>query len=331
MIELASSHHHSVVTTAVNWLDSHQGTAVALLTVALVVVTTYYAIQNRRMAAEMQRANRLAVEQRDEDRHREQLRELRTVTDDAAEALSDLWTILAAFAHAVPTGDPPVSHRSPTEHHEPDARQFIEAYNRLRYVHLRLMNRVERSDTFHFGVGRALSDVQGAYNAVVHQDPHALRDRKSEQAIRRAIVTVQRALREIQDKSRERFAPLGLPESQYVALLVLRVKQRGPETESIVMALRSDPERQGKVTGPDQGGVIIVRDDESQRGEARIRLTNSLDAADSNWRNYIELQPETDAEMQAWVRRAAIRQTLTQPQAHETPVKRRWRLRWSRG
>lgn len=50
-----------LVATIVNYLDQHQGAAAAILTAALVLVTIYYAVQNRRMVAEMRRARGLAI------------------------------------------------------------------------------------------------------------------------------------------------------------------------------------------------------------------------------------------------------------------------------
>ena len=45
----------------VDYLDQHQGATAALLTAALVLITVYYALQNRRMVAEMRRARGLAI------------------------------------------------------------------------------------------------------------------------------------------------------------------------------------------------------------------------------------------------------------------------------
>ena len=44
-----------------HFLDDHQGAAVALLTAALVFVTTYYAFQNRQMVVEMRRSRNLSI------------------------------------------------------------------------------------------------------------------------------------------------------------------------------------------------------------------------------------------------------------------------------
>lgn len=52
--------HHSAFANAVAWLDKHQGAVTAALTAVLVLITGYYAWQNRRMVGEMRRA-RLAV------------------------------------------------------------------------------------------------------------------------------------------------------------------------------------------------------------------------------------------------------------------------------
>lgn len=45
----------------VGWLDAHQGAATVLLTLALVAVTTYYAVQNRRMVKELAETRELSV------------------------------------------------------------------------------------------------------------------------------------------------------------------------------------------------------------------------------------------------------------------------------
>lgn len=47
--------------TVIDWLDEHSGASTALLTAVLVLVTLYYAVQNRRMVAEMRRARNAAV------------------------------------------------------------------------------------------------------------------------------------------------------------------------------------------------------------------------------------------------------------------------------
>lgn len=47
--------------TFVSYLDEHAGAFTALLTLALVLVTFYYAVQNRRMVAEMRRARSASV------------------------------------------------------------------------------------------------------------------------------------------------------------------------------------------------------------------------------------------------------------------------------
>jgi hypothetical protein len=44
-----------------DFLDEHQGAAAALLTAALVLVTIYYALQNRQMVIEMRRSRDLAI------------------------------------------------------------------------------------------------------------------------------------------------------------------------------------------------------------------------------------------------------------------------------
>jgi hypothetical protein len=47
--------------TIINYLDHHEGAFVAILTLALVLVTIYYALQNQRMVREMASARRQAV------------------------------------------------------------------------------------------------------------------------------------------------------------------------------------------------------------------------------------------------------------------------------
>jgi hypothetical protein len=47
--------------TVVDTLDKHSGASAAILTFALVVVTIYYAVQNRRMVAEMASARALTI------------------------------------------------------------------------------------------------------------------------------------------------------------------------------------------------------------------------------------------------------------------------------
>jgi hypothetical protein len=47
--------------TIINYLDDHAGAFTALLTLALVLVTSYYAVQNHRMVLEMRRTRNAAV------------------------------------------------------------------------------------------------------------------------------------------------------------------------------------------------------------------------------------------------------------------------------
>ena len=289
--------------TVVNWLDKHQGVASAFLTAVLVVVTIYYAVQNRRMVLEMERARKLAVEQRKLDEHREQLRELRLLTDDATCALSDLWRVVGTFVSAIPRGNPPVARRSPIESRDPDPKEFIEVYDRLRRAHLHLMNRVEWSDTFHIPVGRALSDTQAAYNAIVYEDPHDVRDRESEQAILKASASASRGLRDLQETSPARFAPLRMPDSRYSVLVVMTVRQRGLRADEILAALRSDRGQHGTIIGPGDDGRVMITDDEGSRGEGRARLVASLDGLAADWRDYFQVEPESDFERESWDRR----------------------------
>jgi hypothetical protein len=258
------------------------------------------------MVLEMERARTLAIEQRKIDEHREQLRELRLLADDATSALSDLWRVLGTFVSAIPRGNPSTAHRSPIESREPDPREFIEVYDRLRRAHLRLMNRVEWSDTFHIPVGRALVDAEAAYNVIVHEDPHAVRDRKSEQAILKATASASRGLRNLQETSRARFAPLRMPDSRYDVLVIMTVKQRGSCAEEILAALRNERGQHGTIIGPDTDGRIMVTDDEGSRGEGRARLIASLEALAADWRDYFEIEAESDFETQSWDRREQV-------------------------
>lgn len=52
---------HMIVATVIRYLDQHSGAFTALLTLALVGVTIYYAIQNRRMVAEMREARNAGI------------------------------------------------------------------------------------------------------------------------------------------------------------------------------------------------------------------------------------------------------------------------------
>jgi hypothetical protein len=47
--------------TIVAFLDRHQGATTAVLTLVLVLVTSYYAYQNRKMAIEMKHAREAAI------------------------------------------------------------------------------------------------------------------------------------------------------------------------------------------------------------------------------------------------------------------------------
>jgi hypothetical protein len=115
--------------TVISRLDRHQGAATVFLTAGLIVGTAYYAVQNRRMVREMKRARELAIKQREIEEHREQLRELRLLTDDAACALNDMASVLGTFLHVIPHRDPLVSRRSPIEARDPDPQEFIEVCN----------------------------------------------------------------------------------------------------------------------------------------------------------------------------------------------------------
>jgi len=50
-----------VLATIIDYLDEHSGAFAAVLTAVLIAVTTYYAIQNRRMVGEMRKARNAAI------------------------------------------------------------------------------------------------------------------------------------------------------------------------------------------------------------------------------------------------------------------------------
>lgn len=283
------------IASIVTWLDAHQGATTAFLTLALVVVTIYYAAQNAFMVGEMRRTRELSIENREAEEHRERLRDIREITDQATWALQDLWGSLAAFSYAIPRGDPPVSRQSPIESTPPDPDRFLDAYSRLRQAHIRLLNRVEWGDTFHSPVGRAVIDAQTAFNPVVNEDPYGPRERRSENAILHAIGTTQHSLRELQETSRQRFAPLGLPDSRFSVVHVLTVIRRGERANELIASLRSEPERHARVTGPDKSGRLVIRDDEAEPGEAHRRLLVSLDASGDDWRDFLQLAEPRDS------------------------------------
>jgi hypothetical protein len=254
-------------------------------------------------------AERREERNRQADEQRERLRDIRPLIDEAACSLLELWSVLSGFAYAIPAGDPPTSRRSPTEARDPDPNRFVEVYERLRDVNIRLLNRVESSDTFHAPIGTAVSDAQAAFNAVVYEDPYEPRENRSKNAILKAIGSAQHGLREIQNTARERFAPLGMPGSRYTVILVMTVKARGARTDELLASLRKDPARHAKVVGPDKDGRVTVRDQEAAPGEARARLIASLDAADHDWKDYLDLPEAPTFETDAWLRREAAVQS----------------------
>jgi hypothetical protein len=287
----------------VSSLDQHQGAATAVLTAVLVAVTVYYAVQNKRMVGEMQQSRELAERAHEAEAHRERLRDLRSLTDDAACALHDLWSVLGAFAYAMPRGNPPVSRRSPTEARDPDPDKFVDVFERLRDTHIRITNRVEWGDTLHSPVGAAVVDAQAAFNAIVYEDPYEPRGRESANAIHKAIGSAQHGLRDLQATARQRFAPLGLPDSRYAATMTLTVRRRGPRADALLAALRTDPARHAKVVGPDKSGRVVIRDEEREPGEARRRLEAALDAAGDDWADHLELAARSEVDLRKWENR----------------------------
>ncbi|MDP9225313.1 MAG: hypothetical protein M3P18_16010 [Actinomycetota bacterium] len=81
-------------------------------------------------------------------------------------------------------------------------------------------------------------------------------------------------------------------------------------SSELLAALRLERRRHARVSGPDQDGRVVVRDDEAAPGEARARLANSLDTAGADWSAYLELQEPNEAEVAAWARRRATQQPL---------------------
>jgi type VI protein secretion system component VasK len=242
----------------VSWLDNHQGFATVVLTVALMLLTVYYAYQNRRMASEMRSTREEARDQHRADEESARLREVRSIADEATIALREMWSVLVAFSYAMNRG-PGRPERSPVEGRDLSPEQFGEVYDRLRDVATRLANRVELGDTFYAPVSRALNSVQSAYNEIVWHDPLDTQGApESKQKILTANGQVSESLRELQETCRQRFAPLGLPGARYSVLLVLTVKQSGQRATDILRALRAEPWRPpGGVVGPNDEGTIL--------------------------------------------------------------------------
>jgi hypothetical protein len=244
-----------------------------------------------------QAAAALAREQREADLQRERLSELRPIIDEAAHAMSDLWRVLGTIriAHSRVKYSKPELHM--TEEREPSIADFLDAYERLRDAHDRLLLRVQWDDTLHAPVGRALVATQAAWTAVTQEAEHVPLSDDADRKIGVANSEVQRGYRELQETARERFAPGGLVGSQRAVVLILRLRQppSGPirntnaQAEQFLGPLRLA--RHARVVGPDKDGRVVVRDAESEPGDARARLEADLDAIGDDWRQALELEP----------------------------------------
>ena len=248
---------------------------------------------SNRAAGKRERVNREAAEARERagreaDVQRERERELRALTDDAVRALKDMWRALGPFVMAKVAQQTDQPLYSP-EHRPPSAAEFLDAYARLTDVHERLLLRVEWNDTLHAPVGAAVTASQGAWNAVVNEGTLVEKDPKADNAIGYALQQAQIGYRELQQTARERFAPGGLPGSQRQVVLALTVTTTREAAEPFLVALRIS--RPNKVLGPDKDNRVIIRDAESEAGEARARLEASLDAIRADWRQHLALAP----------------------------------------
>lgn len=244
-----------------------------------------------------QAAAALAKEQRAADLQRERLRELRPIIDDAAHAMSDLWRVLGTIStvHSRLKYEKPELHMP--EERPPSVAEYLDAYERLRDAHDRLLLRVAWDDTLHAPVGRALVAAQGAWNAVTQEAERLPLSDDANRKIRFANSEVQLGYRELQETARERFAPGGLEGSQRAVVLILRlrsppsgpIRNTNPQAERFLAPLRLA--RHAKVVGPDKDGRVVVRDAESEPGEARARLQSDLDAIGRDWREVLALDP----------------------------------------
>lgn len=248
---------------------------------------------SNRAAEKRERENRDATEEREwkgreADAQRERERELRTLADDAVRGLKDMWRALGPFVMIKIAQQTTQPLYSPEQRH-PSVDEFLDAYTRLQDIHERLLLRVEWNDTLHAPVGSAVTSAQGAWNAVVNEGTLLGKDQKADNAIGYALQQAQIGYRELQKTARERFAPGGLPGSEYQVVLVLKIITAREQAEPFLAALRL--ERSSKVLGPDKDDRVTVRDSEAESGEARIRLEASLDAVRTDWRQHLALAP----------------------------------------
>lgn len=278
------------------------------VTLVAVYVTNWLAerreVRNRTSIENLHSADRAATEQvhranREDDLHREQMRELRPIVDDATRALFDLWSAIGPFLIADSRelqceqgSDGPRAHMM--EERPPSVEAFHDAYQRALDAHHRLLLRVEWNDTLHAPVGAAVSRAQEAWNAVVHETQTLPLEQKTRQQIARANQAAQQGYRELQDTACKRFAPAGLRGSERALLhvVIVRDKQRA---EPLLAALRAT--YTNRTEGPSRDkGRFTIRDSEAEPGEARETLEAALDAVDAHWRDVIELQALPGAE-----------------------------------
>ncbi len=254
--------------------------------------------RNRQALENLHKADREATERihrnnREDDLHREQLRELRPIVDDATRALFGLWSVLGAFITADTREQIREQGRDQhihmVEERRPNIDEFKLAYERSKDAHHRLLLRVEWNDTLHAPVGAAVSRAQEAWNAVVHETQTLPLEKKARLQIQRANQAAQQGYRELQETARKRFAPGGLRGSERALVHVLIVKDK-QRAESALTALRTS--RANKTEGPSkEGGRFTIRDSEADPGEARKALEVELGVIDQNWRDGLELQP----------------------------------------
>lgn len=254
--------------------------------------------QSRQALEALHRADREATEQvhqrnREDDLHREQLRELRPIVDDATRALADLSSAVAPFLIADARAkkeqqglDGPRPHMM--EERTPSTDEFKSAYQRALNAHHCLLLRVEWNDTLHSPVGEAVGRAQEGWNAVVHETHTMPLDAEVRQRVQAVNQAAQRGYRDLQETARKRFAPSGVRGSERALVHLLTVKDR-QAAEPILAALRdSHPNR---TQGPTkEEGWFTIRDSEADPGEARAALEAELARIDTDWHGALEFR-----------------------------------------
>ena len=245
-----------------------------------------------RAAARREGATRAETERREErnrqaDEHRERVRDLRLVVDDAARALRDMWSITGAFSYAIPRSNPNALSRSPTESRDPDPDAFDKAYRRLLDVSVRMQLRVARDDVLHAPVQRAVTACQQAFNTFMLQDPEGPRSREDEHLILKAGSAASTGYQELLEAARQRLAPGDLPQALRSFNVAFDVKQRGERLEALMASLRQAPELRWRITGPTSNDVLMLRIDAETRDQAADRATKALTKADSQWHDLV--------------------------------------------